>query len=397
MSINPVNVETNTPSDLTVGSSSQEGTATSLALSDHEHGLPPFGSGSGEFCEGNDARLGSSLDQVAFTATNASYTVPAGFKVVGAWIRPGSGGGAGGGAGAQGGTVTNRGGGGGAGGGCGSSATLQYAPIVAPAGDVLNVTIGSGGTGGTGGVFGGSSAGNGGAGGDSTITNTSTSTLLIRASNQYIGAIGVAQAGSAATSVSGGSISTALAYKWGPAYWVSASVGVGSAAPTAGAAAGAVSSNGSSASTVGTAAPAGYFGGSYVTAAVAGQGGTASGTMSGGGAGGTGASAGTGDEYVSALGLSIPPTSGSGSGKAGCRSTTEGTGGSGNNGGAGFAGNNGGAGQSGSLGRGGGGGQGGGGGGCGSAGDTSNAGSGGNGGAGGDGSNGAVILVLARA
>lgn len=39
------------------GDTTAEGSATSLARSDHRHSLPAFGTGSGTFCEGNDARL----------------------------------------------------------------------------------------------------------------------------------------------------------------------------------------------------------------------------------------------------------------------------------------------------------------------------------------------------
>jgi hypothetical protein len=50
-------VSTATSGAATPGDTASEGIATSLARSDHQHGLPAFGAASGTFCEGNDPRL----------------------------------------------------------------------------------------------------------------------------------------------------------------------------------------------------------------------------------------------------------------------------------------------------------------------------------------------------
>ena len=50
-------VTTAAASTLSVGGSNAEGSATSLARSDHTHALPAYGSTSGTFCQGNDSRL----------------------------------------------------------------------------------------------------------------------------------------------------------------------------------------------------------------------------------------------------------------------------------------------------------------------------------------------------
>ena len=50
-------VSTGVPADLTVGGSSAGGSATSLARSDHQHGMIPFGASAGTLTQGNDARL----------------------------------------------------------------------------------------------------------------------------------------------------------------------------------------------------------------------------------------------------------------------------------------------------------------------------------------------------
>jgi hypothetical protein len=50
-------VTTAAPSTLAAGGSNTEGTATSLARSDHVHALPAYGTGSGTICQGNDSRL----------------------------------------------------------------------------------------------------------------------------------------------------------------------------------------------------------------------------------------------------------------------------------------------------------------------------------------------------
>src|SRR4029077_13597823 len=121
----------------------------------------------------------SGTQQVAFTATNASYTVRTGYQVAGAWMRPGAGGGGGGGAaGTSNGTAS---GGSGSGGKAGGSCTLFFVPITAASGHVLNISIGAGGAGGAGGVQGGSAAQPGGNGNDTTITDTTASTVLANA------------------------------------------------------------------------------------------------------------------------------------------------------------------------------------------------------------------------
>lgn len=51
-------IATATAVALTVGGSSSEGDSTSLARANHTHGLPAFGTSSGTFAQGNDARFG---------------------------------------------------------------------------------------------------------------------------------------------------------------------------------------------------------------------------------------------------------------------------------------------------------------------------------------------------
>ena len=50
-------VSTAAPSTLAAGGSNTEGSATSLARSDHVHALPAYGTTSGTICQGNDSRL----------------------------------------------------------------------------------------------------------------------------------------------------------------------------------------------------------------------------------------------------------------------------------------------------------------------------------------------------
>lgn len=58
---------------LAVGGASAEGTSTSLARSDHTHALPAFGTTSGTFAQGNDARL--SDDRTASSLRTATQVV----------------------------------------------------------------------------------------------------------------------------------------------------------------------------------------------------------------------------------------------------------------------------------------------------------------------------------
>lgn len=67
------NISTAAPSTLVVGGSNTAGSATSLALSDHLHALPAFGSASGTFAQGNDSRL--SDDRTASGLRSASTVV----------------------------------------------------------------------------------------------------------------------------------------------------------------------------------------------------------------------------------------------------------------------------------------------------------------------------------
>lgn len=320
----------------------------------------------------------TAVNQVGFTATNASYTVPAGFKVIGAWVRPGAGGGQGGDGGGGGGPLANGnfGGTGGGGGAAGSSASLQYAPITALAGHVLNIQIGAGGAGGAGfagrgpGLFSANTPGANGTQGDPTsITNTTTATLLVRAYNE----------------------NTSGVNNFGSKNWPEEDSGQDGG--TGGTGGNGIA--GGNTSTI-TAPKSKKFGAAsgYVANSTGGTGGALSGSRGGGGAGGPGSSALPGDEFLSALAIAVPGTSGSGSGKGGNGAA----GGAANSAGAASNGADGENGATGSQGRGGGGGAGGGGGGAGSVPDTvGNGGSGGNGGTGGTGSDGAVILVLAYA
>src|ERR1700748_2246806 len=92
------------------------------------------------------ATLGSgSTSYVPFTATTASYTLPA--NCVGVWIRPGAGGGGGGGGGGAGASASTGGGGAGGPGAAGGSCSLAFVPLSITSGTVLDITIGAGGTG----------------------------------------------------------------------------------------------------------------------------------------------------------------------------------------------------------------------------------------------------------
>jgi hypothetical protein len=328
------------------------------------------------------AYVDAARTEVAFTASNASYALPSGMKVVGAWMRPGAAGGGGGGGGGAGASGANNGGGSsGAPGQAGMSACLTFFPLTIAAGSTLNVAIGAGGGGGGGGAAGvsGSIGSNGGAtsitvGGNvvakvlGSIVNTSTGGTQGGAGNTG----GASTGGAAPSSVAG------------RAQWPT---GITGFSVTAGAG-GAASSSGLAGGS--PAAIANWLGCVPINAptSTAGTPGTADSTHGGGGASGGGGCACPGDEILTALGIAIPAASGAGSGAGG---SGAGNGGNGNNSGAGGNGTDGAAGSTGSLGRGGGGGQGGGGGGSGS----TSGGAGGAGGAGAQGSAGAVILILA--
>jgi len=66
-------VSVGTPSSLTVGGSNSGGSSSQLSRGDHVHALPAFGTGSGQFCQGNDSRL--SDDRTASGLRTASTVV----------------------------------------------------------------------------------------------------------------------------------------------------------------------------------------------------------------------------------------------------------------------------------------------------------------------------------
>lgn len=79
----PVSVSVDTPSALIVGGSSSEGTSSSLALADHAHEMPPFGTTSGTFAEGNDSRFKDATYGLTPTAIKTSnYTASFGEMVL---------------------------------------------------------------------------------------------------------------------------------------------------------------------------------------------------------------------------------------------------------------------------------------------------------------------------
>lgn len=63
-------VSTATPGAATPGDSATEGTATSLARSDHQHSLPAFGTIATTFCEGDDSRLSDARTPTAHAASH---------------------------------------------------------------------------------------------------------------------------------------------------------------------------------------------------------------------------------------------------------------------------------------------------------------------------------------
>jgi hypothetical protein len=69
-------ITTAAASSLSVGGSNAEGSATSLARSDHTHSLPAFGSASGTFCQGNDSRLSDSRNPLGSASGDLSGNYP---------------------------------------------------------------------------------------------------------------------------------------------------------------------------------------------------------------------------------------------------------------------------------------------------------------------------------
>lgn len=65
-------ISTGVASSQVPGDSAAEGSSTSLARSDHKHGLPAFGTASGTFCQGNDARLSDARTPTAHAASHKS-------------------------------------------------------------------------------------------------------------------------------------------------------------------------------------------------------------------------------------------------------------------------------------------------------------------------------------
>src|SRR3972149_8328246 len=61
------------PSPLAIGGANAGGTSEDLVRADHAHGMPDFGTGAGDVCEGDDARL--SDDRVAAGLRTASTVV----------------------------------------------------------------------------------------------------------------------------------------------------------------------------------------------------------------------------------------------------------------------------------------------------------------------------------
>lgn len=62
------------PVAIVVGGANVDGAATTLARADHKHALAAFGTGAGDFCEGDDPRLSDSRTPT----THASSHLPAG-------------------------------------------------------------------------------------------------------------------------------------------------------------------------------------------------------------------------------------------------------------------------------------------------------------------------------
>jgi hypothetical protein len=309
---------------------------------------------------------------VAFTATNAAYALPSGYKLQGAWLRPGAYGGVGGGGGSNS-NSGSLGGGAGAGGRAGGSCTLTFAPVVAPAGSTLVVTIGAGSAGGAGGA--GSVINGAGGQGLSSVIPGDTSIAVFGGASLITASALITTLGNTNGSVSGatgGAAATAMP-RW-PSNVLGQNPGSGGSSAAAGGAPAAMP----------TVLPFGSS--SYVNVPTAAPAGTASvGARLGGGGGGGGASSSPGDECGSGLGA--VPAATSGAGGAG------GAGGDASDAGTSPAPNPGSNGTNGTMGRGGGGGGGGGGRGRG----TTSPAAGGAGGNGGSGSDGAVILVLVAA
>jgi hypothetical protein len=69
-------VTTGTPGNATPGDTAGAGTSDSLARLDHQHGLPAFGTGSTQFCVGDDARLSDARAPTSHAYDSHSGTVP---------------------------------------------------------------------------------------------------------------------------------------------------------------------------------------------------------------------------------------------------------------------------------------------------------------------------------
>ncbi len=80
------------PVALTPGDATADGVSTDSVRADHVHGLPPFGDGAGEFCEGDDARLNAVGTYSSIWMPDAEPVSPhadddecAGSSIAGAW------------------------------------------------------------------------------------------------------------------------------------------------------------------------------------------------------------------------------------------------------------------------------------------------------------------------
>ncbi|MDN7871257.1 hypothetical protein QZM26_17765 [Burkholderia multivorans] len=145
------------------------------------------------------AQLGQVLGKQALFSSSGSFTVPAGVTTI--YVTGVGGGGGGGGGGGNGSTGAAGGGGGG-----GQGQQVIKSPITVAPGQILTITIGSGGASGTAGSNSGSSGGNGGVGGVSSITGSSpTVSLTLQGGQGGLGGIG--NTGSGITSSGQGGLS----------------------------------------------------------------------------------------------------------------------------------------------------------------------------------------------
>ncbi|WP_176061656.1 hypothetical protein [Burkholderia multivorans] len=145
------------------------------------------------------AQLGQVLGKQAQFSSSGSFTVPDGVTTI--YVTGVGGGGGGGGGGGNSSTGAAGGGGGG-----GQGQQVIKSPITVAPGQILTVTIGSGGASGTAGSNSGSSGGNGGVGGVSSITGSSPTVSLILGGGQG-GSGGIGNTGSGITSSGQGGLS----------------------------------------------------------------------------------------------------------------------------------------------------------------------------------------------